>query len=739
MRGTGLDADTVQNDVLNLVETDADGRVKSSVMYDLEDFEPAITELDARYLAGEAAPYASTWSVVAGSYAAIGRNEFPAMAIDAVTMDHRRERPSFAPGELNEYISSGFELNHHVHPYVEVMHQLNDLGAVVTYAAKGNSLDGFDAEWRGIIISMVEGNMISRCEFFDEGDLELAIARFEELSRPQLRIANTASKAYERFQACFAARDWDAMSDLLAHNVVHDGRRRVVGSGVREGRAAFIAAMTALAGVGVTHIDAEIVATRGSNLILSRSRASGRDERPEAFHTDVLIVAEVDTAGKFAAWITLDPDDLEAAYAELEARYLAGEAAPYATTWSVIVADYAALNRRELPRTTRDWVNIDHRRGTAFGDGEMTAYIRASMELKHDVRIRIETVHWLTDLGAVFTHTANGQSPDGFEAEWREIHLLMVDGDRISRCELFDEPDLDAALARFDELLTPTGRLENAASRMSAQSMACFVADDWAAGRATMVEDFVSDDRRRVINTGILVGRDAVEATLKAASDIGFENITSTVIAIRGERLLIDRLRFSGRDSAPEPFISEMLRVIEIDEQEMISATVFFDPDDIDEAYAELDARYLAGEAAPYATTWSAIVEAYEAFNRHELPPTTRDWVNVDHRRAATIAPGDLAAHIRATRDVAPHIRRSIEAVHRLDNLGAVVTHTGYGTSQEGLDAEWRLVALVTFAGGLISRVELFDEADLDAALARFDELQRSAHSEMAKGTDPRP
>jgi hypothetical protein len=168
-----------------------------------------------------------------------------------------------------------------------------------------------------------------------------------------------------------------------------------------------------------------------------------------------------------------------------------------------------------------------------------------------------------------------------------------------------------------------------------------------------------------------------------------------------------------------------MLRVIEIDEQEMISATVFFDLDDIDEAYAELDARYLSSEAAPYATTWSAILAAYEAFNRHELPPTTPDWVNVDHRRAATIAPGDLAAHIHASRDIAPHIRRSIEAVHRLNGLGAVVTHTGYGTSQEGFDAEWRLVALLTFAGDLISRAELFDESDLDTALARFDELGR--------------
>ena len=61
-----------------------------------------------------------------------------------------------------------------------------------------------------------------------------------------------------------------------------------------------------------------------------------------------------------------DPDDIDAAFEELDARYLAGEAAAHAHTWSVIAQAYAALNRRELAATTPDWVNIDHRRGVAF-------------------------------------------------------------------------------------------------------------------------------------------------------------------------------------------------------------------------------------------------------------------------------------------------------------------------------------------------------------------------------------
>ena len=42
------------------------------------------------------------------------------------------------------------------------------------------------------------------------------------------------------------------------------------------------------------------------------------------------------------------------------------------------------------------------------------------------------------------------------------IELLTFEGDLIDRCELFDEADLDAALARFDELHTQTRRLKNA-------------------------------------------------------------------------------------------------------------------------------------------------------------------------------------------------------------------------------------------------------------------------------------
>ena len=95
------------------------------------------------------------------------------------------------------------------------MHRLSDVGAVVTHAAQGTSQEGFDAEWRVISLLTVEGDLINRCELFDEADLDAALARFDELSRPAPRLENAATRVNERFQAYFTAHDWDAIAEII--------------------------------------------------------------------------------------------------------------------------------------------------------------------------------------------------------------------------------------------------------------------------------------------------------------------------------------------------------------------------------------------------------------------------------------------------------------------------------------------------------------------------------------------
>jgi hypothetical protein len=714
------DSEAFVTEVLAVAEITADQRLAAGISFDLHDTDAAFAELDTRYLAGEAAAHAHTWSVIMQTYAALNRHEMPATTPDWAAIDHRRGI-AFTPDDANAYIAARQDPQGSA--YVETVIRLSNLGAVFTWVGHATSQEGFEAEWRGINVLTVEGDLISRGEIFDEADLDAALARFDELSRQVPRLENAASEVGERFLAHFAAGDWDAMGEMLADNFSSDDRRRVVGAGVRHGRDAQIADMRAMADLWITNVTFTVMATRGRRLVLGSARFSDREQGPEVFLTELVNIVEIDADERIVASVAFDVDDVDAAFEELDTRYIAGEAAAHARTWQAVTGAFAAMNRHELPGLTPDWLNIDHRRGAALAPGDMTAYIHALWEDTPDFSVYIEGVHRLSNFGAIVTHLAHGTSQQGFEAEWRDIGIFMFEGALLSRCEIFDEADIDAALARFEELQAP--KLENAASRMDERLFAHFDGCQFDAIAQILADDSFVDDRRRIVNAGFWQGRDIVIANMRALA--GGANSTSTALAIRGERLALARVSFANRDLQHGDFGLEMLSVVEIDGDNRIAAHTVFDLDDIEAAFEELDARYLAGEAGNHAHTWSVITRAYVALNRRELPPTTPDWVNIDHRRGTSFASGEMPALLDAAGNLATDLSNSIEAVHRLDDLGAVVTHTAHETSQEGFDAEWRVVNIVTVEGDRFSRCEVFDEADLDVALARFEELHPQA------------
>ena len=714
--------DQYLTEVLNIFETDADGRIAAGVVFDSDDIDAAFEVLDARYLAGEAAPYARVWQSATDILNAVNRHERGPAVADLAYTDHRRI--PFVDKDFGRAVSELWDLVPDARYRVTTVHALAAHAVVASLVIGGTDVHGSELQWARTILFVADGQ---RLEVFEEDDVDVALRRFEEL-RPRTRqLANAASRAYNHQKAAFAARDWDALAAILAEEVCHDDRRRVVNSGVRRGRDAVTEEIAGILEIGVKGVTTDTIATRGENLVLSRAQTWGRDQGPEAFHTDVVDIVETDAEGRIVARVVFDPDDIDAAFEEVDARYLVGEAAPYAHTWSLIARAYAGFNRREIPAHTKDWVNIDHRHAAAMAPGEGVAYFPASWELAADLNVYIEAVHRLSDRGAVLTHVGKGTSREGFEAEWRTVDIVTAEGDLINRVELFDEADLDAALARFDELHPQTRRLENAASRVTERYWTNFASRDWEAIAEILADGFASDDRRRMVGAGVRHGRDAEVADLRAIADLGLTNVTSTIIATRGQGLILGHARFSGPDHRPETVATEILGVIEIDVDQRITATVAFDPDDIDAAFDELDARYLAGEAAPYADTWSAIMRVYSALNRRELPSTTPNWVSIDRRRLVSIEAGGMKAYLRDMWDAIPQVSIHIEAVHRLSELGAVVTYGAYATSHEGLDAEWRDIILLTVDGDLLSRCELFDEVDIEAALARFDELSRPA------------
>ncbi|MGA9491909.1 MAG: hypothetical protein WBV80_16900, partial [Mycobacterium sp.] len=560
-----------------------------------------------------------------------------------MSIDHRRGA-AFAPGDMIAYIQAAWDDSPDTKIYIAAVHGLSEIGAVVTHVAHGISQEGFDAEWRDVVVLTVEGDLFTRSELFDEADLDAAIARFDELSRPAPRLENAASQVNERSHTYFAARDWDAMAEIVADDISTDDRRRVVNAGLLQGRDATIESFRWAADLGVTHATSDPIATRGERLVLTRTRYSHSDDQPQPFDVDLLHIVETNVDERIGAVVIFDLEDFPAAIAELDARYLAGEAAAYSRTWSVIMQGYASLNRRELPPATPDWVNIDHRRGTSIAPGGIPELLTAAWNVTSDLNNFVEAVHRLDNLGGVVTHVANETSQEGFHAEWRVVSVFTVEGDMVNRCEVFDEAAIDDAIARFDQLSRPATRLENAASQVAARFVAHFAAGDWDAMAEILADDHYSDDRRRVTGAGTRRGPDADIEHLQVLTELG-ATIAVEVIATRGDRLILTRTHVSF-DQQQQGFLAEALTLVETDLDGRIAAVIAFDLEDIEAAFEELDARYLAGEAAQHSRTWSVIAGSYAAINRHEMPLTTPDCANIDHRRETAMGVGDLIAYI---------------------------------------------------------------------------------------------
>src|SRR6202012_3391079 len=185
--------------------------------------------------------------------------------------------------------------------------------------------------------------------WFDVEDLDAAIAeldalhiQFDKERSPARRLENAASQAYERIWAYFAARDWEAVTEIVAEHFSSDDRRRVVNAGIRHGRGADIEDLQAAADIGFTISVVDVVATRGDPLALTHVRGPGADAGAKQHLAPNLF--EIHADGRVGAAVVFDLEDFDAAIAELDARYLAGEAAAYAHTWSVVADSYAGFN-----------------------------------------------------------------------------------------------------------------------------------------------------------------------------------------------------------------------------------------------------------------------------------------------------------------------------------------------------------------------------------------------------------
>ncbi|HVE93454.1 MAG TPA: nuclear transport factor 2 family protein, partial [Acidimicrobiales bacterium] len=712
-------------DLLQVFEVDASGRIALWVTFDLDQLDAAYAELEARYVADEAAPHTGAWQLVVDNNAALSRRKFAPVTSDFEFVDHRRGGASIGTGQVTAYMRATFEDTPDAQYRTTAVHALADHGAVVCVSVEGTSQHGFEAVWSLLNVIIVRDGRIARIEFFADDDLDAARARFEQLAPSHVALENAATRVVRRLQSAVNRASWDDMESLLASDFTQEDRRRDRLGLPVVSRRAYLAGAQASEAIGLTHVEGMVLATRGDRLALVQQVLRGADDRPDASRWEWLCIGGVDGAGLCAISIWFDPDDFDAALAELEALYIAGEASAHAEVWRLVTDVYASYNRHEFPAVAPGFASVDHRRAS-FAPGELAADLQGLFELVPDIRFRITAVHALDEHGAVITSTAEGRSADGFDARWANVHVITVRDGQVAGMEMYPDDQIDAAVARFAQLAQSQPALANAATRTIERMHAAFNGDRWDDDADWLAADFTQEDRRRDRLGLPVVSRRAFVAGARAWRELPalIPHVDGTALAIRGDRLTLGLDSVGGNDDQPGAPRWEYLFVFGVDDHGRCNSQVWFDPDDLDAAYAELDARYLAGEAAPFAETWATMVEIFAAYNARDSARfrglLSDDIVDVDHRPASL-------GFTKGMWSLVPDIAFRVVSVPALASHGAVMQVAGTGTSTSGMAAEWSLVQLALVESGLVTRVEIFPDDQLDAALARLAELDADA------------
>jgi hypothetical protein len=155
-----------------------------------------------------------------------------------------------------------------------------------------------------------------------------------------------------------------------------------------------------------------------------------------------------------------------------------------------------------------------------------------------------------------------------------------------------------------------------------------------------------------------------------------------------------------------------------------------FDRNDFAAALIELDERYIAGEGAPYAMPMRNNMMVNAAFN-------ARDWagmlmlyapdVAVIDRRPASLGEftgREILVHdVQAMVDVAPNIFMWT-AANFPSPYGGVSLMRATATTADGGEVEVVFYAVGVVRDGVVTHMEYFPVDQVDAAVARSDELQ---------------
>ena len=571
-----------------------------------------------------------------------------------------------------------------------------------------------------------DGRM-TRVEWFDADRDAEALARFDELTREPsaLNFENAATRSRQRIHDAWSARDWDRFTAVHAPGVRLIDRRKMLQMELVSGE--WFAPWRRYFDM-TTSVGYEVLATRGDRLALSHNRWRGATEDVGPSEIAYLSVIEVDEHGHVVVVVVFDPDDLDAAYADLDARYDAGEAARYRQTAlsRVFRRAFAARDWNTLATVLApDLVVNDHRIlgwETLHGPEAYLDALRSLIDLAPDARLRIDHIE-MSEHAALYVPVWEG-TREGGAFETPSIFVAEYDGQqRIRRFDQYDLDRLHEARARFHAIRA------TAATAAMDRFQAAFVARDWSTMRVLCTAEPRIEERRRQV----LVSFDAdawIAHLQQTAEGTEVDNwrYDRQLVGTAGDRVDVERVLWAGSFDGGA-FEIEHLLVTEVDEAGRIVAVVTFDVDDWRAANAYAGSRWLAADPVA-AAVMGPIIEFGAGLNDHDLTRVRRaladDVVVHDHRRTGMGLIEGVDAYtdsVVVLWSLAPDLQTTGVQL-ALEPHGGVSAARHFGTLAEGGAYESVLVGLFVVEGRRITRLEIFEIDDLDAAFARLAELR---------------
>jgi hypothetical protein len=247
--------------------------------------------------------------------------------------------------------------------------------------------------------------------------------------------------------------------------VTADGRlddRRKGLRAVMEGSERLRAFRELFAVPGSWKLEVEPVAIRGPRFSLTRekSRDTGEVDRPITI--ELLTVIEISDDGLLRDTVSFDPDDINAAMAELTARWIASGEVAHPHVIEAVCWLIETVNRHDwdaFATLSAGATYVNHRQLSSPGVETIADHmpsIRTMASLVPDYWVELAEVLTHSPIGVVGDVVLRGTSTDGLAIEIPLVMLVVVERDRVTGFEAFDPDQRDVALARFEELSQPT-------------------------------------------------------------------------------------------------------------------------------------------------------------------------------------------------------------------------------------------------------------------------------------------